>query len=112
MRSRVKRIVIISNTSGEIIITLPARKMQSGSEVEPRFVFRARVGLAHSVCHAHHVFFQLVSRDSFFHFFVEGAAGGAGVRVSVGEDGEEGGAVMDEDGQVGCGSDDGDSACH
>ena len=65
-----------------------------------------------SVCHAHHVFFQLVSRDSFFHFFVEGAAGGAGVRVSVGEDGEEGGAVMDEDGQVGCGSDDGDSASH
>ena len=57
-------------------------------------------------------FFQLVSRDSFFHFFVEGAAGGAGVRVSVGEDGEEGGAVMDEDGQVGCGSDDGDSASH
>ncbi len=45
-----------------------------------------------------------MSRDSFFHFFVEGAAGGAGVRVSVGEDGEEGGAVMDEDGQVCFGS--------
>jgi hypothetical protein len=39
-------------------------------------------------------------RDSFFHFFGEGGAGGAGVRVSVGDDGEEAGAVMDEDGQV------------
>ncbi len=43
---------------------------------------------------------QVVARDSFFHLFGEGGAGGAGVRVSVGEEGEEAGAVMDEDGQV------------
>lgn len=42
---------------------------------------------------------KVVARDSFFHFFGEGGAGGAGVRVSVGEE-EEAGAVMDEDGQV------------
>jgi hypothetical protein len=111
-RSRAKRIAIISNTRGGIIITLRARKTQSGRGVGPRCAFRARVGPARSECHAHCGFFQLVSRDSFFHFFAEGAAGGAGVRVSVGEEGEEGGAVMDEDGQVGFGSDDGDLASH
>ncbi len=43
---------------------------------------------------------QLVARDSFFHFFGEGAAAGAGVRAGAGEEGEKGAAVMDEDAQV------------
>jgi hypothetical protein len=43
---------------------------------------------------------QLVARDSFFHFFGEGAAAGAGVRAVSGEEGEKGAAVMDEDAQV------------
>ena len=93
-----------SSTRGGITITLLGRKTQLGKEAAQRCAchssrrrrrFQRSFDIVCCSCRP-----QVVARDSFFHLFGEGGAGGAGVRVSVGEEGEEAGAVMDEDGQV------------